>query len=221
MNGNRVELGDVESALRASPLVASAAARVIDGRLCGYCVLRPAAASQLEGEGSAHGVEATDDGPQAGITPPELAVRYHAGASLAVRLAAQRLLPAAVVPGRLAFVSALPLTPTGKVARQRLPALAGVRDEAGGRRHGRLTRAEALLWPMWAEAVGLGADDGALSVTDNFFALGGESGLKTSAVQLMAGLSSDANRVDCSAARAGDAHARLQSHRLVQATLCR
>jgi hypothetical protein len=40
---------------------------------------------------------------------------YHAGASLAVRLAAQRLLPAAVVPGRIAFLAALPLTATGKV----------------------------------------------------------------------------------------------------------
>lgn len=163
----------MESALRASPLVASAAARVIDGRLCGYCVLRPAAASQLQGEGSAHGVEATDHGPQAGSAPPELAVRYYAGATLAVRLAAQRLLPAAVVPGRLAFVSVLPLTPTGKLARQRLPVLAGVCDEARGRRLGRLTRAETLLWPMWAEAVGLRAD-GAMSVTDNFFALGGK-----------------------------------------------
>jgi hypothetical protein len=50
VNGNRVELGDVESALRASPLVAAAAARLVEGRLCGYCVLSPAAAAELQGE---------------------------------------------------------------------------------------------------------------------------------------------------------------------------
>lgn len=48
VNGNRVELGEVDAALGASPLVRAAASRLLAGRLVAYCVLCPEVTAELD-----------------------------------------------------------------------------------------------------------------------------------------------------------------------------
>ncbi|MEU2207253.1 MupA/Atu3671 family FMN-dependent luciferase-like monooxygenase [Streptomyces hygroscopicus] len=95
LRGHRVELGEVEAALRAHPDVAQAAATVhgdgVDRRLAGYAVARPGARLDV----------------------PSL--RAH----LAERL------PAYMLPATLRELPELPRTPNGKVDRRALPAPAG------------------------------------------------------------------------------------------------
>ncbi|AVT28964.1 non-ribosomal peptide synthetase [Plantactinospora sp. BC1] len=156
IRGHRVDLGEVETVLRAAPGVAQAvAAARVDGRgrtgLVGYLV--PVAGRRLDVE--------------------------------TVRAAARAGLPESMVPGRFVLLDTLPLTPSGKLDRAALPAPqdtgppapatapapvgASLVDvsatPAGG------GTAERLLREVFAEVLGLpevGADG-------DFFALGGDS----------------------------------------------
>ncbi|GIG87190.1 non-ribosomal peptide synthetase [Plantactinospora endophytica] len=93
IRGHRIDLGEVEAALRSAPGVARAVAAVrVDGRgrshLVGYLV--PVAGTRLDVE--------------------------------AVRAALRAGLPGSMVPGRFVVLDALPLTPSGKLDRAALPA---------------------------------------------------------------------------------------------------
>ncbi|MFY9781042.1 MAG: amino acid adenylation domain-containing protein, partial [Candidatus Baltobacteraceae bacterium] len=95
IRGHRVELGEIEAALRAHPFIAAAA--VVAGespagpaRLVAYCVPR-AAGSSLD------------------------------GASLRAHLAGR--LPEYMLPAAFVTIAALPLTPNGKLDQQALPAV--------------------------------------------------------------------------------------------------
>jgi len=86
-----------------------------------------------------------------------------------LRRAAASKLPDYMVPGAFVPVAALPLTPSGKLDRARLP----VPEEAApGRPHvPPRTPAEAMLAAVWGEVLGRGG----VGVEENFFELGGHS----------------------------------------------
>ena len=84
----------------------------------------------------------------------------------------QSVLPEYMVPSAYVALEALPLTPNGKVNRKALPAP----DAAAYAQDAYVapqTETEKLLVQIWSELLGLPAED--ISVTANFFALGGHS----------------------------------------------
>ncbi|WP_149828659.1 non-ribosomal peptide synthetase [Streptomyces tailanensis] len=134
--GNRIELGEVEAALRAQPEVAQAvvAAPQVDGRrtLVGYLVAEEGAAAPD-----------TD----------------------ALRERLRTALPAYMVPSALVVLDRIPLTPNGKVDRGRLPLPGAGAAPAGATGTGRAPASptELMLAEVWGELLGragITADDG-------------------------------------------------------------
>ena len=150
VRGHRIELGEVEAALRAVPGVADAAAAVHDGRLVGYLVAAADGSPDASADGSAEGAV---DG---------------------VRAALAAELPDHLVPSVLLSLPVLPLTPNGKVDRKALPAPG---PGGAGRRPGRPPRTpdELALAGIFAEVLGCGR----VGADDDFFELGGHSLLAT------------------------------------------
>ncbi len=142
VRGYRIELSEVEAALRSLPVVREVAAMVRedvpgDKRLVAYVVADPDVAWEPE------------------------ALRH----SLAARL------PAFMVPSHLVKLEALPLTPTGKVDRRRLPAPdTQLRSESAPFIAPR-TPLEEQLAAAFADVLRVPR----VSVSDDFFALGGHS----------------------------------------------
>ncbi|MGW1931815.1 amino acid adenylation domain-containing protein, partial [Streptomyces sp. NPDC001919] len=134
IRGNRVEPGEVETALAALTGVARAAVIVRDGALVGYAVPVPGAAP----------------------APEDL----HAALAGA--------LPAAMVPSAVVVLAELPLTPSGKLDQNALPA-----PEAAPRAAGRAPRddRERALCAIFDEVLGVPGT----GVDDDFFVLGGDS----------------------------------------------
>eukprot|EP00873_Tetraselmis_striata_P002700 jgi/Tetstr1/422964/TSEL_013742.t1 len=159
VNGNRVELAEVEAALGASLLVDAAAAKLDTHkqRLVAFVVLRPEVADELR-------LAWSGDQP----------VQQHDGAATALKLAASERLAAAVLPSWVLFVERLPLSANGKVARGELPASVA---ELANFRHGTLAadmdELEAALAFFWEHELGLPAKS--LAPTDDFFLRGGDS----------------------------------------------
>ncbi|MGA5036763.1 non-ribosomal peptide synthase/polyketide synthase [Streptomyces capoamus] len=145
LRGFRIEPGEIESALRRSPLVRDAVVvvRAEEGpgspaRLVAYVVpAEPSAAGLPVGE-----------------------LRLHLAGSL----------PPHMVPSVFVPLQELPLTPNGKTDRRALPAPGPVRPADGPRTAPR-TDTERRIARIWSDVLGIeevGADD-------NFFALGGDS----------------------------------------------
>ncbi|MFE5711896.1 amino acid adenylation domain-containing protein [Streptomyces sp. NPDC056501] len=134
IRGNRVEPGEIETALAALPGVARAAVIVRDGALVGYAVAAPG-------------------------TAPEPAALHEALAAA---------LPAPMVPGAVVVLDELPLTPSGKLDQNALPA-----PEAAPRADGRAPRdeRERALCAIFADVLGVPG----IGVDDDFFVLGGDS----------------------------------------------
>ncbi|MEV6835685.1 non-ribosomal peptide synthase/polyketide synthase [Streptomyces sp. NPDC051133] len=150
LRGFRIEPGEVESALRRSPLVRDAVVTVrADAQRDGA----PAGPARLV----AYLVRAEASG-DAGLPVGEL--RQHLGA----------LLPPHMVPSVFVPLARLPLTPNGKTDRRALPA-PGPAQAADGSRTPVRTDTERRIARIWSDVLGveeIGADD-------NFFALGGDS----------------------------------------------
>ncbi|MEV6971962.1 amino acid adenylation domain-containing protein [Kitasatospora sp. NPDC093806] len=146
IRGQRIEPGEVESALRTlagvgDAIVVGVPDRAGHKRLVGY--LAPEAAGD---EAAAAAALDTD--------------------ALRAELAA--LLPGPMVPSVLIALPRLPLTAHGKVDRKALPAPAFERTETG---RAAATPQEEVLCQVLAEALGLPR----IGPDDNFFALGGDS----------------------------------------------
>lgn len=80
-------------------------------------------------------------------------------------------LPDYMVPASFTIVAALPLTSNGKIDRAALPSLSGQRAAAAIEHVTPTTDAERELAKVWADVLGIPE----VGVTDNFFALGGDS----------------------------------------------
>ncbi|MFD8816454.1 amino acid adenylation domain-containing protein [Streptomyces sp. NPDC059627] len=87
-------------------------------------------------------------------------------------------LPAFMVPASFTELSALPLTPGGKLDRAALPDPDPGRVDLSGRYVAPRTRIERVVARVWAEALGLDR----VGAEDNFFELGGHSLLVTQIV---------------------------------------
>ncbi|HET9383170.1 MAG TPA: condensation domain-containing protein, partial [Streptomyces sp.] len=148
LRGFRIEPGEIENALRSSPLVRDAVVTVRgggtepDGRSGGRLV--------------AHVVPAGD--PTAQLPVPEL--RDHLAA----------LLPPHMIPSAFVPMERLPLTPNGKTDRGALPEPGPAHTAAGPHTVPR-TDTERRIARIWSDVLGV-ADVGA---HDNFFHLGGDS----------------------------------------------
>ncbi|MFL6122766.1 amino acid adenylation domain-containing protein [Actinophytocola sp.] len=138
--GNRVETGEVETRLAAHPAVADAVVTV--------------AARDGAVRLDAHVVPAAGATPE----PAELLAHLH------------ETLPGYMVPSRIRFLDALPLTPSGKADRT---ALAAADDEPAGHTGPGRPRTPAERTVTRAAARLLGLPE--VRVGDNLFALGGDS----------------------------------------------
>ncbi|MFE7585983.1 amino acid adenylation domain-containing protein [Streptomyces gardneri] len=134
IRGNRIEPGEIETALAALPGVARAAVVVRDGALVGYAV------------------------PDAGAAPE----------SETLHAALADALPAPMLPAAVLVLAELPLTPSGKLDQNALPA-----PEAAPRADGRAPRDERErdLCAIFADVLGIPG----IGVDDDFFVLGGDS----------------------------------------------
>ncbi|MEB3061597.1 non-ribosomal peptide synthetase [[Mycobacterium] zoologicum] len=159
VRGFRVELAEVEAALRAAPGVAMAAARTWELRgvttLAGYLV--PA--------------EPVDDVVRGGsnfASPSSSLAEPPAEFIAAVRSSVAATLPGYMVPASLTVLEALPLTDSGKLNRPALPLPAvATRGEADPP----VTATEKTLAGICAELLGVDA----VGRSDGFFELGGDS----------------------------------------------
>ncbi|MEU8350899.1 amino acid adenylation domain-containing protein, partial [Streptomyces sp. NPDC048845] len=140
IRGHRVEPGEIEAALSARPDVAEAAVTVRDGVLVGYAV--PASGAGASGAGA----------PDGG----------------ALRSALADALPAAMVPAVVVVLDELPLTPSGKLDRNALPAPAAAAGSGGREPRDDRERAFCEIYAAVLGVSGVGVDD-------DFFVLGGDS----------------------------------------------
>jgi amino acid adenylation domain-containing protein len=179
VRGMRVEIEDIESALRQHELVgecAVAAHRYDDNdqRLAAYVVLKPQTEKHQPGSGAngtayrAHaGVEASREET---LSPPETRLRSFL----------KTLLPEHMIPSAFVFAETLPRTRTGKLDRKALP-----RPEL--RRHveqsyvAPRTPLEAQVAVIWRDLLKVDR----VGVEDNFFELGGHSILALQALNRM------------------------------------
>ncbi|KUL63367.1 non-ribosomal peptide synthetase [Streptomyces sp. NRRL S-1521] len=174
LRGFRIEPGEIESALRRSPLVrdAAVAVRAGDGpgtppRLVAYVVPEPPAATHTRPEPSGTGSPGTDSTATA-LPTGEL------------RLHLAETLPPHMVPSVFVPLDRLPLSPNGKIDRRALPAPGPARAMDGPQTAPR-TDTERRIARIWADVLGL-AEVGA---EGNFFALGGDSILSMQVVSRM------------------------------------
>lgn len=80
-------------------------------------------------------------------------------------------LPEPMLPAAFVWVSDLPLAPSGKVDRRKLPDPGGARPELEGEYRPPSTPLEEVLAAVWGEVLGVDR----VGVHDNFFSLGGDS----------------------------------------------
>ena len=102
-------------------------------------------------------------------------------ASTALKQALKEALPDYMVPSTIVVLDELPLTPSGKVARRRLPAPEYSRDEATPYVAPRNETEEKLV-QLWTDVLGVDADKQLVGIHDDFFNLGGHSLLATQLV---------------------------------------
>ncbi|SES00346.1 amino acid adenylation domain-containing protein [Streptomyces sp. yr375] len=144
LRGFRIELGEVEAVLARHATVAHAVATVREDR-----------------PGDQRLTAYVVPAPGATADPGEL------------REYVARALPEFMVPAAIVLLDALPLTPSGKLARRELPAPGpGFHGAAGREPRG---QAEEILCGLFAEALGIAR----AGIDDDFFALGGHSLLAT------------------------------------------
>ncbi|MFI8194542.1 amino acid adenylation domain-containing protein [Streptomyces sp. NPDC085946] len=144
LRGYRIELGEVEAALARHATVAHAVAVVREDR-----------------PGDQRLTAYVVPAPGTAVHPAEL--REHIAATL----------PEFMVPATIVVLDALPLTPSGKLARRELPPPQPGVHGTGGREP--RSQTEEILCGLFAEALGVAR----AGVDDDFFALGGHSLLAT------------------------------------------
>ncbi|CAI7975799.1 mycobactin phenyloxazoline synthetase [Frankia sp. Hr75.2] len=169
IRGFRVELGEVEAALTALPEVRVGVAVLVRGASGHPAVLGagvvPATPATGEADGGGGGGgESSGDG---------------AGIAGAVREGLRRALPPHMVPDLVVALDSLPLTANGKIDRRTVTA--AVEQAVAGRATDHApprTDLERVVHNVWHEVLGVAE----FGITDEFFALGGDSVLATALV---------------------------------------
>jgi non-ribosomal peptide synthetase-like protein len=171
VRGHRVDLQEIESVLLEHPQVTGAVVALLaspdtGGDLAGYVILR----------GGGPGGELCPEALAAGAADALIAELHE-------QLVAQ--MPPYMVPSYLDVVTSIPMLPSGKADRGRLPAPTRPRLIRGDQKHEPpSTPAEAWIAGLWEETLHLPA--GAVSVEANFFeALGGHSLVAANVVSAM------------------------------------
>nr|APD71534.1 non-ribosomal peptide synthetase 5 [Streptomyces sp.] len=154
IRGFRVELGEIEAALCAEPAVESAQVVYRDERLVAYVVTKGADAGEHAGEDEGKG-EGEDTGGRFDVR------RLRAGV--------RRLLPDHMLPTDYVVLPAFPLTPSGKVDRNALPAPSPASSDRSYAKP--RSPFEERLCDIWKERLGVPR----VGITDDFFDLGGHS----------------------------------------------
>ena len=140
IRGYRIELGEIEAVLAAQPGVGQAAVTVRRDR--------------------------PGDGTLVGYAVPAAGGRLD---TTVLRAAVARALPGYMVPTAIAILDRLPLTPSGKLDRQALPAIGS--SAVPNPQATPSTARERALCEMFAQVLGLEQ----VGVEDSFFGLGGHS----------------------------------------------
>ncbi|HVT17366.1 MAG TPA: amino acid adenylation domain-containing protein [Thermoanaerobaculia bacterium] len=153
VRGLRIELGEIEAALSEHPALREAVV-VAREHLPGDCRLIAYMAGQ----------------PAAPVPAVE-----------ELRDFLRRRLPEYMVPAAFVAMAALPLTPSGKVDRGRLPEPSGLRPDLASAFVAARTPVERTLAEIWRELLRVDR----VGIHDNFFALGGHSLLAAQAVARM------------------------------------
>ncbi|MCG0284479.1 non-ribosomal peptide synthetase [Streptomyces sp. PSAA01] len=170
VRGFRIELGEIEQVLAGHPGVAQAVVVVRedepgDKRLVGY-IVPEAGSAMTDGTAQAdHGRQDHDDS-RTGSADEPLGAADPLLAELTGHLG--RHVPDYMVPAALVPLSAIPLTPNGKVDRRALPPPDYARRSTG---RAPRNRTEETFCALFAEVLGLGE----VGVDDDYFALGGDS----------------------------------------------
>lgn len=166
LRGFRIELGEIETALLACPEIGEAAATLVhegaDAYLAAYVTTAPELSSTWDDAGDA---PAPDDAP---------GFRTLTDSALA---AIAKRLPSYMVPERMIWMRAMPVTVSGKLDRKALPqprrltmgAAAGPQPQ---------TPTQSTLARIWTEVLGVESP----AIDQNFFRLGGHSLLAMRAV---------------------------------------
>ena len=154
IRGFRVEPGEIEARLREHPQVRDAVVMALAGeagtRLVAYVVA-----------GESAGVGGADAGNRALREPAlsESALRAYVGETL----------PEYMVPAHVVCLPRLPVLPSGKLDRKALPAPTASSDTDGY--DAPRTPQEQALANIWQDVLGVAR----VGITDNFYALGGDS----------------------------------------------
>ncbi|GAT67431.1 non-ribosomal peptide synthetase [Planomonospora sphaerica] len=162
VRGVRIEPGEIEAVLEEHPGVSAAAVAVRGGRLVAYAV--PAGEAAAPDTTAAPALRETTAAPDTTAVPA--ADPAAAGAAGLREFAAARL-PAGMVPSAVAWLDALPRTPSGKLDRAALPEV----DAATRRSREPENASEHAMRELFREVLGV---PGA-GVEDGFFELGGHS----------------------------------------------
>jgi len=146
IRGHRIETGEIEATLSA------------------YAGIREAAVMARE--------DVPGEKRLVGYVVPDVHVKDETTWTSDVRRYLTERLPQYMVPQSIVVIEALPLSPHGKVDRQKLPApVSTARDNHNDTRVAPRTQAEILLAGIWQEVLKLDK----VGVHDNFFDLGGDS----------------------------------------------
>ncbi|MFE9748343.1 amino acid adenylation domain-containing protein [Saccharothrix saharensis] len=158
IRGHRVELGEVEAALRELPGVGQAIAEVVGERR------RLVAAVTLTEEYASPDGTPEVSGDEAGVIGPP--------AELA------DILPAHMIPERLHVMPSFPLTSNGKLDRKSVARTLHAGAERKQEQVAPASELEAVIADIMAATLGVPS----VGVTDDFFALGGDSVLATNVI---------------------------------------
>jgi amino acid adenylation domain-containing protein len=154
IRGVRIELGEVEDALRGHPTVTAAYVTLADGALVAHVAPDQAGTDQASTDRAS-----TDQASTGQAGDDDLR------AFLAARL------PAAAIPAAFARYPALPRLPSGKVDRSALAAARGPAAASAPAADPPATATEQAVAQIWADVLGVPA----VGRSADFFALGGQS----------------------------------------------
>ncbi|WP_307478540.1 non-ribosomal peptide synthetase [Cytobacillus purgationiresistens] len=142
VRGQRVELSEIENVLEQHPLVKQAVAVSKDDEKSGKKI--------------------------AAFIIPKSSTKTSASE---LRMYLQDRLPSFMVPGQFKFMTEMPISPHGKVDRQKLQYENIEMEEASCRNKPPVSKLEQTLTSIWSEALGIKA----VGTEENFFDLGGDS----------------------------------------------